>query len=197
MKLQPSPQSRASARRACYGGLRWSRPSRSQHLPQSRHWKPGGTTHARRTNRIALATRQGVRHGDRQPAPSLRVELEVREASENIQAESDSLSRFLAALVHEGTKRRYMRAKFIARGAAARDESRSSGDYVDTVEVLDKPQCRMDADRALRASQVRLTHVANPERLYGFLPKRGRNGSPAIKRRPPFTPTSRLTKRRR
>jgi hypothetical protein len=80
--------------------------------------------------------------------PSLRVEPELRAAAESVLAEGESLSGFIEASVRESIERRRVRAEFIARGLAARDEARLSGDYVDADQVLDKLQRKLGAARA-------------------------------------------------
>lgn len=84
--------------------------------------------------------------------PSLRVEPELREAAESVLAEGESLSGFIEASVREAIERRRVRVEFIARGLAARDEARTSGDYVDTAPALDRLQRKLDAARAPEAS---------------------------------------------
>jgi len=67
--------------------------------------------------------------------PSLRVEPELREAAESVLREGESLSGFIEASVRETIERRRTRAEFIARGLAARDEARRSGEYYPSPDV--------------------------------------------------------------
>ncbi|MBK1611856.1 prevent-host-death protein [Rubrivivax gelatinosus] len=80
--------------------------------------------------------------------PSLRVEPELRAAAESVLVEGESLSGFIEASVRESIERRRVRAEFIVRGLAAREEARLSGDYVDADQVLEKLQRKLDAARA-------------------------------------------------
>jgi hypothetical protein len=61
--------------------------------------------------------------------PSLRVDAELREAAESVLQDGETLSGFIEASVRETIERRRARAEFIARGLAARDESRRTGIY--------------------------------------------------------------------
>jgi predicted transcriptional regulator len=61
--------------------------------------------------------------------PSLRVEPELREAAEAVLQEGETLSALIETAVRETVERRRMRAEFIARGLAARDEARRTGVY--------------------------------------------------------------------
>jgi predicted transcriptional regulator len=62
--------------------------------------------------------------------PSLRVEPELRDAAEQVLEHGETLSSFIEASVRETIERRQARAEFIARGLAARDDARSTGQYV-------------------------------------------------------------------
>lgn len=63
--------------------------------------------------------------------PSLRVDPELREAAESILEEGETLSSFIEASVRETIQRRRVRAEFIARGLASREESKHTGVYID------------------------------------------------------------------
>lgn len=63
--------------------------------------------------------------------PSLRVDPELREAAESVLQEGESLSGFIEASVRETILRRRVRAEFIARGLASREEAKRTGAYVD------------------------------------------------------------------
>ena len=73
--------------------------------------------------------------------PSLRVDPQLRDAAESVLQEGESLSSFIETSVREMVERRRIRAEFIARGLASRDESRRTGVYYsvnDVREMLDK-----------------------------------------------------------
>jgi predicted transcriptional regulator len=67
--------------------------------------------------------------------PSLRVEPELREAAESVLADGESLSSFIEASVRETVERRRVRAEFIARGLASREESKRTGVYYSIEDV--------------------------------------------------------------
>lgn len=68
--------------------------------------------------------------------PSLRVDPELREAAEAALEEGESLSGFIEASVRESIERRRVRAEFIARGLASREEARRTGAYVSADSVV-------------------------------------------------------------
>lgn len=63
--------------------------------------------------------------------PSLRVEPELREAAESVLHEGETLSGFIEASVREAIRRRRVRAEFIARGLASREEAERTGLTID------------------------------------------------------------------
>jgi hypothetical protein len=67
--------------------------------------------------------------------PSLRVEPELREAAESVLQEGETLSGFIEASVRETIQRRRVRAEFIARGLASREEAKHTGVYIDAETV--------------------------------------------------------------
>ncbi|HET7662098.1 MAG TPA: YlcI/YnfO family protein [Rhodanobacteraceae bacterium] len=69
--------------------------------------------------------------------PPLRVEPELRQAAEAVLAEGESLSSFMEKSLRDEVNRRRMRAEFIARGLAARDEAKRTGVYYTVDEVMD------------------------------------------------------------
>lgn len=68
--------------------------------------------------------------------PSLRVNPELREAAESVLQAGETLSSFVEQSLRENISRRQLQRDFIARGLAARDEARQSGDYLPADEVL-------------------------------------------------------------
>lgn len=77
--------------------------------------------------------------------PPLRVNSEVRTAAEAALKEGETLSGFVLEAIQFNIQRRSMQQEFIARGLAARDESRRTGKYVsadEVLEVLDKTLAR-------------------------------------------------------
>lgn len=63
--------------------------------------------------------------------PSLRVDPELREAADSVLQEGETLFAFIEASVRETIQRRRVRAEFIARGLASREEAKRTGAYVD------------------------------------------------------------------
>jgi predicted transcriptional regulator len=68
--------------------------------------------------------------------PSLRVEPELRQAAESVLREGETLSNFMEEALRSGIRRRQSQREFIARGLAARDEARQTGEYYGDDEVF-------------------------------------------------------------
>ena len=68
--------------------------------------------------------------------PPLRVNKEVRAAAEAALMEGETLSGFVLEAIQFNIQRRTMQQEFVARGLAARDEARRTGNYVSADEVL-------------------------------------------------------------
>ncbi len=67
--------------------------------------------------------------------PSLRVDPQLRDAAESVLQEGESLSSFIEASVRETIERRRIRAEFIARGLASRDDAKRTGIYYSVEDV--------------------------------------------------------------
>jgi predicted transcriptional regulator len=61
--------------------------------------------------------------------PALRVAPELRQAAESLLEEGETLSAFVEQSIRKGIEQRRHRQEFIARGLAARDEARRTGEY--------------------------------------------------------------------
>lgn len=61
--------------------------------------------------------------------PSLRVDPELRQAAEGVLRERESLSSFMEQSLRDEVNRRQQQHEFVARGLAARDEARRTGEY--------------------------------------------------------------------
>ncbi len=85
--------------------------------------------------------------------PSLRVNEEVRAAAEAALMEGETLSGFVLEAIQFNIQRRAMQKEFIARGLAARDEARRSGQYVSADEVLAGLDKTLARSRKTNASQ--------------------------------------------
>lgn len=68
--------------------------------------------------------------------PPLRVAPELRQAAEAVLREGESLSSFMEQSLRDEVNRRNTRAEFIARGLAARDETKRTGVYYSKEESL-------------------------------------------------------------
>ncbi len=62
--------------------------------------------------------------------PSLRVTPELRDAAESVLQEGETLSSFVEGSLRQQIEHRRAQQAFIARGMAARDEARVSGEYL-------------------------------------------------------------------
>ncbi|MGV3548354.1 YlcI/YnfO family protein [Rhizobium sp.] len=67
--------------------------------------------------------------------PSLRVELELREAAKSVLNKGETLSNFVENSVRAQIEYRRAQNEFIARGLVSRDEAKSSGIYFDAADV--------------------------------------------------------------
>ena len=68
--------------------------------------------------------------------PSLRVNKELHDAVEAALTEGETISSFLLESIQFNIQRRAMQLEFVARGLAAWDEARSTGNYVSVEEML-------------------------------------------------------------
>jgi len=67
--------------------------------------------------------------------PALRVEPELRLAAEDVLNEDESLSAFMESSLRAGVARRQLQREFIARGLAAREDAKRTGEYIEADEV--------------------------------------------------------------
>jgi len=87
--------------------------------------------------------------------PSLRVDLELRQAAEALLKEGETLSGFVEEAVRLNVEYRRTRQAFIERGLAARQAARESGEYVAASAVLDKLTKRVRQARRTRGATER------------------------------------------
>lgn len=83
--------------------------------------------------------------------PSLRVDPQLREDTENVLLEGESLSQFIESAVRDQVTLRKANAEFLARGLASRDKARQTGRYVDADNVLGKLQKTLQSSKTKRA----------------------------------------------
>ncbi len=70
--------------------------------------------------------------------PSLRVDPELRHDAESVLREGETLSGFMEQALRASIRARRAQREFVARGLAARDEARATGEYYGADEVLDE-----------------------------------------------------------
>lgn len=70
--------------------------------------------------------------------PSLRVAPELREAAEGVLEAGETLSGFVEHSLRAGIAQRRLRQEFIARGLAARDDARRTGEYYSAADIRDE-----------------------------------------------------------
>ena len=100
---------------------------------------PYNASHLQRTKLPAMKTAT---------LPSLRVQPELREAAEAVLQEGETLSGFIETSIKESIHRRRVRAEFLARGLASRDEARRTGVYHSAKEVHEGLQQMLDEAKA-------------------------------------------------
>lgn len=79
--------------------------------------------------------------------PSLRVTPQFRHEAESVLHEGESLSAFVETSLREQIERRKTQKEFIARGLAAREMAKSSGQYASKDEVMGSLRSILDAQR--------------------------------------------------
>jgi predicted transcriptional regulator len=79
--------------------------------------------------------------------PSVRVDPSLRDAAEKVLESEESLSSFVEHSIRYQVQRRNLQRAFIARGLAAADEARRSGEYYSADDVLTELDQIIDAQR--------------------------------------------------
>lgn len=87
--------------------------------------------------------------------PPLRVDSELRAAAESVLREGESLSGFVLESVRLNIERREAQREFIARGLAAREEAKTSGQYISSAEVLKRLDKSLSKARVKRSAGSR------------------------------------------
>lgn len=70
--------------------------------------------------------------------PSLRVDLELRQAAEDSLREGETISSFVEQSIRDSIERRQHQREFLVRGLASREEAARTGEYVSSDVVLGK-----------------------------------------------------------
>ncbi len=81
------------------------------------------------------------------PLLSFHIDPALREATEAVLQEGETLSSFVAQSVRAQVQLRQQHEAFLARGLAARESARQSGCYVEAKNVLSRLQSRLDKAR--------------------------------------------------
>ena len=79
--------------------------------------------------------------------PSLRVDVELREAAEGVLQEGETLTSLIETAVRETIERRRVRAEFLASGLLSRQDTKGSNGYYPAAAVHAELQKRLDAHR--------------------------------------------------
>ena len=77
--------------------------------------------------------------------PPLRVTPDLRNEAESVLREGESLSRFVEDSLRRQIEHRRLQNGFIARGLAARESAKSSGEHASKKEVMDSLRGILDA----------------------------------------------------
>lgn len=85
--------------------------------------------------------------------PPLRVDSELRAAVEAVLKEGETLSGFVLEAVRLNIERRDAQREFVARGLAAREEARSTGEYISSADVLKRLDKSLVKARAKRRTR--------------------------------------------
>ena len=79
--------------------------------------------------------------------PPLRVTPDLRNEVESVLREGELLSRFVGDSLRRQIEHRRLRNEFIARGLAARESAKSSGEHASKEEVMDSLRGILDASK--------------------------------------------------
>lgn len=77
--------------------------------------------------------------------PPLRVTPDLRNEAESVLREGESLSSFVEDSLRRQIEYRKLQSEFVARGLAARESAKSSGQYASKEEVMDSLRGIRDA----------------------------------------------------
>lgn len=79
--------------------------------------------------------------------PPLRVTPDLRNEAESVLREGESLSSFVEDSLRRQIEHRKLQSEFIARGLAARDSAKASGQYASKEDVMDSLRGILDASK--------------------------------------------------
>jgi hypothetical protein len=86
--------------------------------------------------------------------PSIRVEQAFRDELEASLREGETLSQFVESALRASLRRRTEQSAFIARGIAALEHAKSTGETVDSEVVLKKLERKLEQARRERAARA-------------------------------------------
>ena len=87
--------------------------------------------------------------------PPLRVDSTLRAAAESVLRDGETLSGFVLEAVRLNIERREAQREFVARGLAARDEARASGQYMSAEDMLARLDATLAQARKKQAARAR------------------------------------------
>ena len=87
--------------------------------------------------------------------PSLRVDDELRSAAESVLRDGETISSFVLDAVRLNITRREAQREFIARGLAAGDDAKRTGQYVSAADMLKRLDQTIATARAKQKISVR------------------------------------------
>jgi predicted transcriptional regulator len=87
--------------------------------------------------------------------PPIRVAPQFRLELEGVLAQGESLSEFVETAVRQSVLKRKYQAEFVARGIAAIDESKRTGNFVPAEAVVAKLEANLAAARRSQARRRR------------------------------------------
>ena len=79
--------------------------------------------------------------------PPLRVTPDLRSEAESVLRDGESLSSFVEDSIRRQIEHRKLQSEFIARGLAARDAAKASGQYASKENVMDSLRGILDASK--------------------------------------------------
>lgn len=79
--------------------------------------------------------------------PPLRVTPDLRSEAESVLRDGESLSSFVEDSIRRQIEHRKLQSEFIARGLAARDAAKASGQYASKEDVMDSLRGILDASK--------------------------------------------------
>ncbi len=86
--------------------------------------------------------------------PSLRVTPDLRQAAESLLHEGETISSFVEESLRANIARRRLQQEFLARGIAARDEAKRTGEYYPAEDMMAELDCLLDKAKSKTSRAV-------------------------------------------